>query len=187
MARVAIVLGSTRPGRISPTVGAWVQQVLQADAQQGAVEYEILDLAEFNLPLFDEPNSPKSGKGYEFEHTKKWSAAVAGFDGFIFLVPEYNGSLPAVLKNALDFLFHEWQEKPASYVAYGWSKAASSAEHFRTVVTSLGLKLIDEHVALQLRPEVYDAEGNVADPSEAFASDATDVRAIGASLEKALV
>lgn len=93
MARIGIILGSTRPTRISPVVGAWAQERLAA---LGNHTYEMIDLTEQNLPFFDEPASPKSGVPYQHQHTRDWSELISGFDGFVVALPEYNGGLPAV-------------------------------------------------------------------------------------------
>jgi NAD(P)H-dependent FMN reductase len=113
--RVAVVVGSTRPTRICPGIAEWVKNVAQHDSP---LHYELVDLAEVNPPFLDEPLMAALGQ-YEHEHTRAWSRTVATFDGFIFVFPQYNWGYPAPLKNALDYLYVEWRDKPASFVTYG--------------------------------------------------------------------
>lgn len=113
--RLLVVIASTRPGRVGGPVGEWF--VRHAEAQ-GAFVVEAADLAKIDLPMMDEPNHPRLGQ-YTQEHTKRWSATVAAADAFVFVMPEYNHGFTAPLKNAIDFLFKEWQDKPAGFVSYG--------------------------------------------------------------------
>lgn len=107
MTRIGIILGSTRPGRVGPQVAQWIEK--SAGAREDA-NFELVDLADYDLPLFDEPRSPLMG-AYEHAHTRAWSARVAELDGFVFVTPEYNRSIPSALKNAIDFLYNEWNNK----------------------------------------------------------------------------
>ncbi|NUS36334.1 MAG: NAD(P)H-dependent oxidoreductase, partial [Pseudarthrobacter sp.] len=109
MVRIAVVVGSTRPGRRSRQVAEWV---LERAGAHGGAEFGMLDVADFDLPLLDEPLPPSLGN-YQQEHTKKWAAAVEAFDGFIFVTAEYNHSVPGALKNALDYIYAEWNNKAA--------------------------------------------------------------------------
>ena len=115
MTRIAIVLGSTRPGRLGKAVAEWV---LQRSAERTDAQFELLDVADFDLPLLDEPLPPSLGR-HEHGHTRAWAEAVAGFDGFVFVTGEYNHSVPGALKNALDYLYAEWNNKAAAFVSYG--------------------------------------------------------------------
>src|SRR5213595_2228546 len=115
MVRIAVVVGSTRPGRRSRQVADWV---FSRATKHGGADFEILDLAEHTLPLLDEPIPPSLGD-YKHEHTKAWARTISRFDGFIFVTAEYNHSVPGVLKNALDFLYAEWNNKAAGFVSYG--------------------------------------------------------------------
>lgn len=110
-----IVLASTRPGRKGAAVAAWV---LQAATEHSVFVIEVVDLEEVGLPLLDEPNHPRLQQ-YTRDHTWAWSARVSRADAFVFVVPEYNHSYPASLKNALDFLYLEWADKPVGLVSYG--------------------------------------------------------------------
>lgn len=131
--KIAVVVGSTRPGRRGLAVAEWI--VEQAQGREGA-QYELVDLADFPLPHLDEPLPPASGV-YEYEHTKAWAAKVAEYDGFVFVTPEYNHSTSGVLKNALDYLQNEWHNKAAALVGYGTLGATRAIEHLRGVLSEL--------------------------------------------------
>src|SRR5882672_4382248 len=115
MTRIAIILGSTRPGRNGEAVAKWV---LGLANQRSDAEYELVDIAEFNLPHLDEPVPPSLGQ-YSKPHTLAWAEKIASFDGYVFVTPEYNHSTSGALKNAIDFLFAEWNNKAAGFVSYG--------------------------------------------------------------------
>jgi NAD(P)H-dependent FMN reductase len=133
MIKVAIIIGSTRPGRKAEAVASWVHDIakLRTDAQ-----YEIVDIADYNLPLLDEPVPPSLGK-YTKDHTKKWSATIASFDAFVFVTPEYNHGTSGALKNAIDFLFAEWNNKAAGFVGYGSAGGSRAIENLRLVMGEL--------------------------------------------------
>lgn len=115
MSNLQIVITSTRPGRQGPAVAAWFHEHAK---RHGKFAVELIDLAEVNLPLFDEPRHPRF-RQYEHEHTRRWSAIVSRADAFAFVQPEYNHGMPPSLLNALDFLVHEWAYKPVGFVSYG--------------------------------------------------------------------
>jgi NAD(P)H-dependent FMN reductase len=140
--KIAIILGSTRPGRNGKKVADWV--VEQASTRTGA-DYELVDLADYPLPHLDEPMPPSLGN-YVGEHTKAWAAKIAGFDGFIFVSPEYNHSTSGVLKNAIDYLYGEWNNKAAGFVSYGALGGARAIEHLRGIASELQIA----HVRAQL-------------------------------------
>lgn len=144
MTRIAIVVGSTRPGRKADAVARWVHGIA---SRRSDAQYEILDIADYNLPLLDEPVPPSMGQ-YSREHTKKWAAAVAGFDGFVFVTPEYNHATSGALKNAIDFLFREWNHKAAGFVGYGSAGGVRAIENLRLVMGEL--MVADVRVAVQL-------------------------------------
>jgi NAD(P)H-dependent FMN reductase len=146
MPRLLIVTASTRPGRIGPAVTEWFAQVA---AEHNGFEIEIADLAELNLPLYDEPSHPRLGN-YEHEHTKRWSAIVDRADAVVFVMPEYNYSFSAPLKNAFDYLHHEWRYKPVGFVSYGGvSGGMRAVQQFKQVVTTLTMLPVPVQVALQ--------------------------------------
>ena len=146
MLKIAIVIGSTRPGRKAEAVAQWVQQI--AGKRQDA-EYELLDIASYNLPLLDEPVPPSMGK-YSKEHTKVWAAKVASFDGYVFVTPEYNHSTSAALKNALDFVYQEWNNKAAGFVGYGSAGGVRAVEQLRLVMGELQIADVRAQVMLSL-------------------------------------
>ncbi len=180
MSRIGIILGSTRPRRISPAIGSWVKDVL-TDASAGANTYEIIDLAEQNLVHFNEPVSPKAAEEYQEATTRAWAATVQQYDGFIFILPEYNGSYPGVLKDAIDNLHKEWADKPATYVAYGWSGGKDSAAMLTTLLNRIGMRVLDAAVNLHLTPALFDETGAAVNVAEHFAADADAVRALDAA------
>lgn len=110
-----IVIASTRPDRIGLPIGEWIAD--RARSHDG-FDVELVDLAEVGLPLFDEPHHPRLGR-YEHDHTKAWSDTVSRADAFVFVMPEYNHGFNAAIKNALDFLYSEWNHKPVGLVSYG--------------------------------------------------------------------
>ncbi len=113
--KLKIIIGSTRPGRKGPIVAEWVNEFAR---EFGKFEVELIDLAELDLPLLDEPNHP-SMQNYQHDHTKRWSAIVDEADAFVFVTPEYDFFPPASLINAIQCVLKEWKYKPAAFVSYG--------------------------------------------------------------------
>jgi NAD(P)H-dependent FMN reductase len=146
MNRIAIILGSTRPGRNGEAVARWVYDIAK---KRNDAEYELVDIAEFNLPLLDEPVPPSMGQ-YSKEHTKKWSAKIASCDGFVFVTPEYNHATSGALKNAIDFLYNEWTNKAAGLVGYGSSGGTRAVENLRLILSELQVAHVRNQVALSL-------------------------------------
>ncbi|SDP81612.1 NAD(P)H-dependent FMN reductase [Arthrobacter sp. ok909] len=149
MIRIAIVLGSTRPGRLGQAVADWVAS---RASERGDATFEVLDVADFSLPILDEPLPPSFGR-YSHPHTKAWSEAVDGFDGYIFVTGEYNHSIPGALKNALDYLYKEWNNKAAGFVSYGSSGGIRAVEHLRGVAGELQMADVRAQVALPFATE----------------------------------
>lgn len=147
MSRIAIITGSTRPGRNNEAVARWVFDL--AKNQRKDVEFELVDIADYNLPLLDEPVPPSLGK-YSHEHTKVWAAKVASFDGFVFVTPEYNHGPSGALKNAIDYLFAEWNNKAAGFVSYGSAGGARAVEHLRLILAELMVATVRKQVMLSL-------------------------------------
>jgi NAD(P)H-dependent FMN reductase len=146
MPRLLIVTASTRPGRIGPAISRWFEQVAR---EHGGFEVEVADLAELNLPFLDEANHPRLGR-YDHEHTKRWSAIVDRADAVVFVMPEYNYSFSAPLKNAFDFLHREWRYKPVGFVSYGGvSGGLRAVQQFKAVVTTLSMFPVPVQVAVQ--------------------------------------
>ena len=140
------MLGSTRPGRRIEPVAKWVYDFA---AKRNDAVYEIVDLRDHPLPLLDEPVPPSQGK-YTHEHTKAWSAVVEQYDGYIFITPEYNHSISGALKNALDFVYHEWTNKAAGFVSYGTTGGVRAVEHLRGICAELQIADVRAHVSLSL-------------------------------------
>ncbi len=149
MIRIAIVLGSTRPGRLGKAVAEWVNS---RASERGDATFGVLDVADFRLPILDEPLPPSFGR-YSHAHTKAWSDAVDGFDGYIFVTGEYNHSIPGALKNAMDYLYKEWNNKAAGFVSYGSSGGIRAVEHLRAVAGELQMADVRAQVALPFATE----------------------------------
>lgn len=146
MLNIGIILGSTRPNRNGEAVAQWiVQQVLdRRDAN-----YELVDIKDYALPMLDEPIPPSQGK-YSQPHTKRWAAKIATFDAFIFVTPEYNHSTSAALKNAIDFLYAEWNNKAAGFVSYGSMGGARAVEALRLIMAELQIADVRAQVMFSL-------------------------------------
>jgi NAD(P)H-dependent FMN reductase len=144
---VAVIPGSTRPNRHSEQVARWV---LGRVAERSDLQADLIDLADVDLPMFDEPLPPIMGE-YAGEHTRAWAATIARYDAFVFVSPEYNRSIPAVLKNAIDFLYHEWTNKAAGFVSYGADAGGARAiEHLRVILGELHVADVRTMVPLSL-------------------------------------
>lgn len=145
--KINIIVGSTRPNRFGITAASWFNDLAQNSHLDG-VDFELIDLAEINLPLLDEPVSASQHQ-YANQHTKDWSAKIAEADGYIFVTPEYNHSYPASLKNAIDYLYQEWNYKPAAFVSYGAGQGGSRAiEHLRGVAAQIKMFDLPEFVSI---------------------------------------
>jgi NAD(P)H-dependent FMN reductase len=149
MINVAVIVGSTRPGRVGEAVGKWAFEIAQ---RRQDAKFELVDVADFNLPLLDEPVPPSMGQ-YSKEHTKKWAAKIASFDGFVFVTPEYNHGICGALKNAIDFLFAEWNNKAAGFVGYGSAGGVRAVEHLRLVMAEVQVATVRNQVMLSLRDD----------------------------------
>ncbi len=146
MLKIAIIIGSTRPGRNGEAVAKWVHGLAQ---KRNEAEFELVDIKEFNLPLLDEPVPPSMGQ-YSKPHTKKWAAKVESFDAFVFVAPEYNHGISGALKNAIDFLFAEWNNKAAGFVSYGSVGGARAVEQLRLVLAEVQVATVRNQVLLSL-------------------------------------
>jgi NAD(P)H-dependent FMN reductase len=144
--RLHIIIGSTRPGRLGPSVARWFHEFAR---QHGGFDANLVDLADFNLPVYDEPVHPRMQQ-YEHEHTKRWSESVAAADAYVFVTPEYNYSPPPSLVNALDFVYKEWNYKPCGFVSYGGvSGGLRAAQMEKLHVTTLKMMPMVEGVTVQ--------------------------------------
>jgi NAD(P)H-dependent FMN reductase len=157
--RVAVVVGSTRPTRICRGIAEWVRDAVQ---QESALRYELIDLAEIDLPFLDEPLKPALGQ-YAHEHTRAWSRLVSSFGGFVFVYPQYNWGYPAPLKNALDFLYREWHDRPAGSVTYGTRGGAKSAQQLHGVLEGLRMRPLEDRVEIAIPAADVDEEWQLRD------------------------
>ncbi|HEY8608364.1 MAG TPA: NAD(P)H-dependent oxidoreductase [Noviherbaspirillum sp.] len=146
MIRIAVVVGSTRPGRNGKAVADWA---LAAANQRNDAEYELVDLVDFSLPVLDEPLPAAMGQ-YSKPHTKAWADKIASFDGFVFITPEYNHSTSGALKNAIDYLNKEWNNKAAGFVSYGSAGGVRAVEHLRQIMAEVQVATVRNQVALSL-------------------------------------
>jgi NAD(P)H-dependent FMN reductase len=146
MLKIAVILGSTRPGRNGKAVAEWVYDVAK---QRDDAEYELVDIADYALPHLDEIVPPSLGQ-YSQPHTLAWANKIASFDGFVFVTPEYNHSTSGALKNAIDFLYAEWNNKAAGFVSYGSAGGTRAVEHLRLVMAELQVADVRAQVALSL-------------------------------------
>ncbi|MBJ6630481.1 NAD(P)H-dependent oxidoreductase [Streptomyces coelicolor] len=146
MTKIGIILGSTRPGRNGEAVARWV---LDIASKRSDAEFELVDLLDYKLPLLDEALPPSMGQ-YSQPHTQEWARKIASFDGFIFVTPEYNHSTSGALKNAIDYLFAEWNNKAVGFVSYGAMGGARAVEHLRQIVGELQMADVRAQVGLSL-------------------------------------
>ena len=146
MLKIGIIVGTTRPGRKAGAVAKWALDIAKARTDAA---YEIVDIADYKLPDLDEPMPPSMGK-YAHEHTKKWGAKIASLDGYVFVTPEYNHSISGALKNAIDFVYHEWTNKAAGFVSYGTTGGVRAVEHLRGITAELQIADVRAHVSLSL-------------------------------------
>ncbi|NUS07316.1 MAG: NAD(P)H-dependent oxidoreductase [Nonomuraea sp.] len=152
MLKTGIILGSTRPGRNGEAVAQWVRDLA---VKRGDGEYEIVDLKDYDLGNLDEPEHPSTGN-YLHEHTRRWSARISSLDAFVIVTPEYNNSYPGALKNALDFLYTEWNNKAAGFVGYGVDGAPRAISHLRHVLGLLSVATVSNQVGLSLHADFAD-------------------------------
>src|SRR5213082_135640 len=161
MLKIGILTGSTRPNRKSRDVAKWV---LDIASKRKDAEYEVVDIKDFELPLLDEPMPPSMGR-YSQPHTKRWAAKIASLDAFIFVSPEYNHGIPGALKNAIDFLFAEWNHKAAGFVSYGAAGGARAVEQLRLVLAELHVATVRAQVLLSMRHDFEKFTTFKPDPS----------------------
>lgn len=153
---------STRPGRVGPSISGWFNALTN---RQGGFKSELVDLADFNLPVYDEPNHPRLQK-YEHEHTKAWSESVDNADAYVFVIPEYNFCPPPSFINALNYVYNEWTYKPCGFVSYGGvSGGLRSAQLAKQLVTAVKMMPMVEGVMIQMPWE------SLGDNREFIASD----------------
>lgn len=144
--KVQLIIGSTRQNRLSPSIASWIEAQV---AKNDELELEVIDLKDLNLPLFDEPTPPSMAPGIS-ESAKAWAAKVSSADAFIVLSPEYNAGYPGVLKNAIDYLKHEWHHRPVTIVTYGFGGGVSSAAQLQQVFARIGAEMVESGVAIDI-------------------------------------
>ena len=152
MLRIAIIVGSTRPGRKGEAVAKWAYEIAQ---RRSDAEFELVDIKDFNLPLLDEPMPPIMGQ-YTHDHTKRWSEKIASFDGYVFVTPEYNHATSGALKNAIDFLYAEWVNKAAAFIGYGGTSGARAVENLRLIMAELQVATVRAQVGLSMFTDFED-------------------------------
>ncbi|MGD0555038.1 MAG: NAD(P)H-dependent oxidoreductase [Streptosporangiaceae bacterium] len=180
--RVAVIIGSTRPTRICPGIARWILRNVQEDSP---LRYEILDLAEINLPFLDEPLKAALHE-YAHEHTLQWSRTVSSYDGFIFVFPQYNWGYPAPLKNALDYLYTEWRDKPATFATYGTRGGNKAAEQFHQVLQGLHMRELGDHLELVITDDAVDEDWQLRDVDATLHPYQVQAKAISAQLLEAI-
>ena len=146
MIDVAIIVGSTRPGRRAEPIANWVHGIA---SKRNDARFELVDIQDFKLPLLDEPTPALMGN-YTHPHTRNWAAKIDSFDAFVFIAPEYNHGTSASLKNAIDFLYKEWNNKAAGFVGYGGGDGARAVEHLRLVMAELQVATVRAQVGISL-------------------------------------
>lgn len=145
MPKIKIILGSSRPTGFSEQPGQWL---FELGKTMPDAEFEVIDLTKINLPFLDEPQSPMMGN-YQNAHTKEWAKVIGEADGFVFVVAEYNHGYTPLLKNAIDYLYAEWQHKPVAFLSYGAAAGGARAvDQLRPVVGHLNMYDISEHVIM---------------------------------------
>jgi NAD(P)H-dependent FMN reductase len=154
--KLLVIVASTRPGRVGRTIADWF---VERAEEHGGFDVEIADLAEINLPMYNEPAHPSAGQ-YTHQHTKDWSAIVDSADAFVFVMPEYNFSFNAALKNAIDYLSREWQYKPVGFVSYGGiSGGLRAVQAIKQVVTTLRMTPVVDSVTIPMVRTMIDERG----------------------------
>lgn len=161
MAKIGIILGSIREGRSGEAIANWVKEI--ADKRESGVEYELLDLKSFNVPLLESAIVPGMANGqYDNANVQAWADAIKSCDGFIFVTPEYNHSVPGPFKNAFDSIA-EWQGKTVAFVGYGFSGGVRAVEAWRLAVANFSMHQIRAQVEVNLITDMTDGEFTPAD------------------------
>lgn len=157
--QIKVIVGSTRQNRFSEKPARWIYE--EAKKKEG-VEVELLDLRDYPMPFFDEPVSPSMSKeSYANETVVRWGKKIKEADGFIIVTPEYNHGYPAVLKNALDYVYHEWNRKTVGFVSWGSVAGARSIEQLRQVAIELQMAPIRNSIHIPAFWTLLDESGNL--------------------------
>ena len=163
--KIAIIVGSIREGRLGTQVGQWVKE--QADTRGGSDTFDLVELADFDLPLLTAPTVPGAAKrDYDTPQTREWSQAIDSYDGFVFVTPEYNHGVPGAFKNAFDVLYPEWNHKAVGFVSYGADGGVRAVEQWRQIVANVMMVDVRGQVSLNTFNEVEDGKLKVLDRRE---------------------
>lgn len=169
--KIKIIIGSVRESRKADVISEWVVN----QAKEQGVELEVLDLKSENLSMFSEPASPMYVP-VETEEGKRWASKIDDADGLIFLTAEYNRSIPASLKNAIDYLYKEWEGKKAGIISYGYIDAGGSAtKHLVDILNWVKLDIVEPKIAIALGQDTFDENGKIADEEKTFAEAKTQL------------
>ena len=164
---VLLIMGSTRAGRICPKITQWVAQIGRDCTD---LDYEVVDLTDWPLPMNDEPVIPAKGMHfYAQAHTRAWSEKIKSADAVVFVTPQFNWGYPAVVKNAIDHLYHEWRNKPAGIVTYGGHGGGKCAEQLRQVAGAVKMRVVPTAPGIWLPDDVIREDASF-DPDRDFAS-----------------
>jgi len=179
--KIGIIIGSTRPSRIGPSIADWLAKQLRTPD----LDVDVLDLAQIDLPLLDERHMPSDGV-YELDHTKAWSDLVTRYQGFVLLFPQYNWGYPAPLKNALDCLYQEWRNKPVSMVSYGGHGGFQAALALSLVLRGLKFNQLSNNIEISLKPDDLDETGHFKYANQALAPYAFNAHQLSAEFSHVL-
>jgi NAD(P)H-dependent FMN reductase len=171
--KIGIIVGSNRPNRICLNVATWTKEGMRNDE----LDLEIIDLAEVNLPFLDEPEIPAHHQ-YQNEHTVAWSKTISKYDGFVLVFPQYNWGYPAVLKNALDYLYDEWAKKPVSIMCYGGHGGFQASLAIKLVTQGLHMYNMATNLPLDIEEEMFDENGQFKDIASALSRYSTPLQAV---------
>nr|AAB84273.1 hypothetical protein [Brevibacterium linens] len=163
MTRIAIIVGSTRVHRRGRMVADWVYEHGRAKAPDG-VHFDIVDLVDFALPVLDEP-APAAWGVYEHSYSRQWAETIDSYDGYVFVLSEYNHGVPGPLKNAIDYLYNEWINKSAGFVSYGMQGGVRAVEQMRMIAAELGLADVGEQVVLSTSTDFDYTGWDESDPA----------------------
>jgi NAD(P)H-dependent FMN reductase len=168
---VLLIMGSVRAGRLSPQIADWIARIGRAATK---LSYEVVDLAEWPLPMDDEPAIPAMGI-YGQPHTRAWSEKIKSAGAVIFVTPQYNWGYPAVLKNAIDHLYNEWRNKPAIFVTYGGHGGTKCAKQLKQVAKAVKMNVVSNAPGIVLSDAVI-REGAPVDPDRDFKHHARGIK-----------
>ena len=155
--KIGIIIGSTRPGRVGDKIAEWYLSKVK-DIKEAS--FEIIDIANFNLPILDEP-VPASYGQYSHKHTIEWAKEISKYDAYIWVTPEYNHAPSPALLNAISYLYNEWVRKPVGLVSYGGMGGVRAAEHLRQVAGEFDMVDIRSQVTIRQPWAMYDEDGQI--------------------------